>query len=241
MIIQFEKKEKEQIVGFKVSEKKQQYLYYSKELSKKSGCATYIALFDTSVEKEALLNMDNYEFHKIQKEDNNTDQVITDANKNSQGETTSQNTVDTSAQRKLPETTDTANNTSDATDSQNKEQQQEDYTHPEKYEITFGDVNNDKVVNAQDILDVQSILSGKLDLTDERQIIAINVSMDSKIDNGDIDQIMDNFVSKKDYTIFEVFSDKKDDKDSNNKSSNKDSTSNKASKDSQKEDVKQND
>ena len=206
VIIQFEKKEKEQIVGFKVSEKKQQYLYYSKELSKKSGCATYIALFDTSVEKEALLNMDNYEFHKIQKEDNNTDQVITDA-----------------------------------TDSQNKDQQQEDYTHPEKYEITFGDVNNDKVVNAQDILDVQSILSGKLDLTDERQIIAINVSMDSKIDNGDINQIMDNFVSKKGYTIFEVFSDKKDDKDSNNKSSDKENTSNKTSKDSQKEDIKQND
>ena len=206
VIIQFEKKEKEQIVGFKVSEKKQQYLYYSKELSKKSGCATYIALFDTSVEKEALLNMDNYEFHEIQKEDNNTDKVITDV-----------------------------------TDSQNKNQQQEDYTHPEKYEITFGDVNNDKVVNAQDILDVQSILSGKLDLTDERQIIAINVSMDSKIDNGDINQIMDNFVSKKDYTIFEVFSDKKDDKDSNKKSSDKENTSNKTSKDSQKEDIKQND
>ena len=206
VIIQFEKKEKEQIVGFKVSEKKQQYLYYSKELSKKSGCATYIALFDTSVEKEALLNMDNYAFHKIQKEDNNTDQVITDV-----------------------------------TDSQNKDQKQEDYTHPEKYEITFGDVNNDKVVNAQDILDVQSILSGKLDLTDERQIIAINVSMDSKIDNGDINQIMDNFVAKKDYTIFEVFSDKKDDKDSNNKSSDKENTSNKSSKDSQKEDIKQND
>ena len=206
VIIQFEKKEKEQIVGFKVSEKKQQYLYYSKELSKKSGCSTYIALFDTSVEKEALLNMDNYEFHKIQKEDNNTDQVITDV-----------------------------------TDSKNKDQQQEDYTHPEKYEITFGDVNNDKVVNAQDILDVQSILSGKLDLTDERQIIAINVSMDSKIDNGDINQIMDNFVSKKDYTIFEVFSDKKDDKDSNKKSSDKENTSNKTSKDSQKEDIKQND
>lgn len=206
VIIQFEKKEKEQIVGFKVSEKKQQYLYYSKELSKKSGCATYIELFDTSVEKEALLNMDNYEFHKIQKEDNNTDQVITDA-----------------------------------TDSQNKDQQQEDYIHPEKYEITFGDVNNNKVVNAQDILDVQSILSGKLDLTDERQIIAINVSMDSKIDNGDINQIMDNFVSKKGYTIFEVFSDKKDDKDSNNKSSDKENTSNKTSKDSQKEDIKQND
>lgn len=54
MIVQFEKKEKEQIVGFKVSEKKQQYLYYSKELSKKSGCATYIALFDTSVEKSSI-------------------------------------------------------------------------------------------------------------------------------------------------------------------------------------------
>lgn len=242
VIVQFEKKEKEQIVGFKVSEKKQQYLYYSKELSKKGGCATYIALFDTSVEKEALLNMDNYEFHKIQKEDNNTDQVTTDANKDSQGETTSQDTVDTSVQRKLPETTDTTNSTStdNATDSENKGQQ-EDFTHPEKYEIIFGDVNNDKVVNAQDILDIQSILSGKLDLTDERQIIAINVSMDSKIDNGDIDQIMDNFVSKKDYTIYEVFSDKKDDKDSNKKSSDKENTSNKTSKDSQKEDVKQND
>ena len=237
VIIQFEKKEKEQIVGFKVSEKKQQYLYYSKELSKKSGCATYIALFDTSVEKEDLLNMDNYEFHKIQKEDNNTDQVITDENKNIQDEATSQDTVDTSVQRKLPEATDTTHdtNTADATD------QQEDFTHPEKYEITFGDVNNDKVVNAQDILDVQSILSGKLDLTDERQIIAINVSMDSKIDNGDINQIMDNFVSKKDYTIFEVFGDKKDDKDSNKKSSDKENTSNKTSKDSQKEDIKQND
>ena len=237
VIVQFEKKEKEQIVGFKVSGKKQQYLYYSKELSKKSGCATYISLFDTSVEKEDLLNMDNYEFHKIQKEDNNTDQVITDENKNIQDEATSQDTVDTSVQRKLPEATDTTNdtNTADATD------QQEDFTHPEKYEITFGDVNNDKVVNAQDILDVQSILSGKLDLTDERQIIAINVSMDSKIDNGDINQIMDNFVSKKDYTIFEVFSDKKDDKDSNKKSSDKENTSNKTSKDSQKEDIKQND
>ena len=237
VIVQFEKKEKEQIVGFKVSEKKQQYLYYSKELSKKSGCATYIALFDTSVEKEDLLNMDNYEFHKIQKEDNNTDQVITDENKNIQDDATSQDTLDTSVQRKLPEATDTTNdtNTADATD------QQEDFTHPEKYEITFGDVNNDKVVNAQDILDVQSILSGKLDLTDERQIIAINVSMDSKIDNGDINQIMDNFVSKKDYTIFEVFSDKKDDKDSNKKSSDKENTSNKTSKDSQKEDIKQND
>ena len=237
VIVQFEKKEKEQIVGFKVSEKKQQYLYYSKELSKKSECATYIALFDTSVEKEDLLNMGNYEFHKIQKEDNNTDQVITDENKNIQDEATSQDTVDTSVQRKLPEATDTTNdtNTADATD------QQEDFTHPEKYEITFGDVNNDKVVNAQDILDVQSILSGKLDLTDERQIIAINVSMDSKIDNGDINQIMDNFVSKKDYTIFEVFGDKKDDKDSNKKSSDKENTSNKTSKDSQKEDIKQND
>ena len=65
--------------------------------------------------------------------------------------------------------------------------------------------------------------------------------MDSKIDNGDINQIMDNFVSKKDYTIFEVFSDKKDDKDSNKKSSDKENTSNKTSKDSQKEDIKQND
>ena len=88
---------------------------------------------------------------------------------------------------------------------------EEDYSKPEKYEIIFGDVNDDKVVNAQDILDVQSILSGKLDLVDEKQIIAINVSMDSKIDNADIDQIMNYFLSKVEYTILTIWDNKSKD------------------------------
>lgn len=80
-----------------------------------------------------------------------------------------------------------------------------DYDNPERYEIIFGDVNSDGIINAQDILDVQSILSGKLDLVEEKQIIAINVSMDSRIDNGDITQIMEHFISKNDYTIFKLW------------------------------------
>lgn len=225
VVIQFEKKEKEQIVEFKTSKEKTQYLYYSKELSEKGGCATYIALFDTSVEKKSLLNMDNYEFHKIEKQDANNITKEDTNNTNKEEQSNSQDNVDTSVQRRQPDTSE-ATNTDIITE-------EEDYTHPEKYEIIFGDVNDDKVINAQDVLDVQSVLSGKLDLTTEKQIIAINVSMDSKIDNGDINQIMDNFVSNKDYTIFEIFKDNKD-KDSNEKSSDKEN------KDNQKEDVKQN-
>ncbi|MGM9531251.1 hypothetical protein [Intestinibacter sp.] len=162
VIIEFKEKEKEEIVEFKLSKDKKQYLYYSQELSDKSNTPTYIALFDTSVEKEDLLKMENYEFHKIE----------------------------------------------EAKVDQNASNEEADYTKPEKYEIIFGDVNGDKVINAQDVLDVQSILSGKLDLTDEKQIIAINVSMDSKIDNGDIEQIMNNFLSKSEYTIFKIWDDK---------------------------------
>ena len=163
-------------------------------MSDKSNTPTYIALFDTSVKKEDLLKIDNYEFHKI--EEAKVDKNASDEDKT--GENNSSDTV--SLNQRTP----------DDAISQNKndtQAQEADYTKPEKYEITFGDVNGDKVVNAQDVLDVQSILSGKLDLTDERQIIAINVSMDSKIDNGDIDQIMNNFLSKSEYTICKIWDD----------------------------------
>lgn len=194
VVIEFKEKEKEQIVEFKLSKNKKQYLYYSQELSDKSNTPTYIALFDTSVKKEDLLKIDNYEFHKI--EEAKVDKNASDEDKT--GENNSSDTV--SLNQRTP----------DDAISQNKndtQAQEADYTKPEKYEITFGDVNGDKVVNAQDVLDVQSILSGKLDLTDERQIIAINVSMDSKIDNGDIDQIMNNFLSKSEYTICKIWDD----------------------------------
>ncbi len=157
VIIEFNEKTDEEIGRFKSSEDEWQNIYYSKELSEKSGIQTYITLIDTSVSKDDLLNIDNYEFHEIE---------------------------------------------SSKDDSDKKEQ---DYKHPEKYELIFGDVNGDKVVNAQDVLDIQSILCGKIDLANEKQILAINVSMDSKIDNGDIEQIINYFISKSDYTIFTLW------------------------------------
>lgn len=204
VIIEFKEKEKEQIVDFKLSKDKKQYLYYSQELSDKSNTPTYVALFDTSVKKEDLLKMDNYEFHKIEtaKVDKNaTDKENSDKTENEQNNSSDNVSLN---QRTPDDATNTSQNGQDATE--------EDYTKLEKYEITFGDVNGDKVINAQDVLDVQSVLSGKLDLTDEKQIIAMNVSMDSKIDNGDIDQIMNAFLSKSEYTIFKIWDDKAKDK-----------------------------
>lgn len=189
VIVEFKEKEKEQIVEFKLSKDKKQYLYYSQELSDKSNAPTYIALFDKDVKKEDLLKMDNYEFHEIETNKSNAD----NSDKNNSSNVTSLNQV-------------TPND-----NTQNSENVEEDYSNSQKYEIIFGDVNDDKIINAQDILDVQSILSGKLDLTNEKQIIAINVSMDSKIDNGDIDQIMNNFLSKSEYTIFKIWDDKSKD------------------------------
>ena len=80
-------------------------------------------------------------------------------------------------------------------------------------EILFGDINDDKVVNAQDILNIQSILNGKLSRPNDKKILAANVSVDSKIDNGDIDSIISKFTSNKKYKIFTIYDDKKDNND----------------------------
>ena len=80
-------------------------------------------------------------------------------------------------------------------------------------EILFGDINDDKVVNAQDILNIQSILNGKLSRPNDKKILAANVSVDSKIDNGDIDSIISKFTSNKKYKIFTIYDDKEDNND----------------------------
>ena len=86
-----------------------------------------------------------------------------------------------------------------------------DFKENEVDEILFGDINGDKVVNAQDVLNIQSVLNGKLSLTNDKAILAANVSMDSKIDNGDIDSIISKFTSNKKYKIFTIYdSDEKD-------------------------------
>ncbi len=48
--------------------------------------------------------------------------------------------------------------------------------------ITFGDVNGDNVVNAQDALNTISIILDKIDLPNDKEILAINNNGDSKID-----------------------------------------------------------
>ncbi|MCC3867458.1 hypothetical protein [Terrisporobacter mayombei] len=104
-----------------------------------------------------------------------------------------------------------------------KDSKKEDLINMKKYkfmkekgeEIIFGDLNSDKIVNGQDILNLQSVLNGKVKISKDKEIIAANVTMDSKIDNGDIDSIINKFVSNKDYKVFSIYKDEnKKDKES---------------------------
>lgn len=104
-----------------------------------------------------------------------------------------------------------------------KDSKKEDLINMEKYkfmkekgeEIIFGDLNNDKIVNGQDLLNLQSVLNGKIKISKDKEIIAANVTIDSKIDNGDIDSIINKFVSNKDYKVFGIYKDEnKKDKES---------------------------
>ena len=87
--------------------------------------------------------------------------------------------------------------------------------------IIFGDINGDKVVNAQDVLNIQSILNGKLSRPNDKKIIAANVSMDSKIDNGDIDSIISKFINNKDYKILTIYKENTNKYSNNNKGKEK--------------------
>lgn len=104
-----------------------------------------------------------------------------------------------------------------------KDSKKEDLINMKKYkfmkekgeEVTFGDLNNDKIVNGQDLLNLQSVLNGKMKISKDKEIISANVTMDSKIDNGDIDSIINKFVSNEDYKVFSIYKDEnKEDKES---------------------------
>lgn len=104
-----------------------------------------------------------------------------------------------------------------------KDSKKEDLINMKKYkfmkekgeEVTFGDLNNDKIVNGQDLLNLQSVLNGKIKISKDKEIIAANVTIDSKIDNGDIDSIINKFVSNEDYKVFSIYKDEnKEDKES---------------------------
>jgi len=67
--------------------------------------------------------------------------------------------------------------------------------------ITFGDVNGDNVINAQDALNTVSVILDKIDLSNDREILAINNNGDSKLDTLDINGIMERYLKQKQCNI----------------------------------------
>ena len=67
--------------------------------------------------------------------------------------------------------------------------------------ITFGDVNGDNVINAQDVLNTVSVVLNKQDKTKEKNLIAMDNNGDCKIDNIDIIGILDKYTSNKESSI----------------------------------------
>lgn len=67
--------------------------------------------------------------------------------------------------------------------------------------ITFGDVNGDNVINAQDALNTVSVILDKIDLSNDKEILAINNNGDSKLDTLDINGIMERYLKEKQCNI----------------------------------------
>lgn len=67
--------------------------------------------------------------------------------------------------------------------------------------ITFGDVNGDNVVNAQDFINITGVILGNRETQDDKEIISMNVNGDSKIDNADIVEIVDRYINEKQCSI----------------------------------------
>lgn len=90
-----------------------------------------------------------------------------------------------------------------------------DLVNPEHYHINdeisadtliFGDVNQDGVINAQDTLDVLNIWLKRNTITEDKQILSMNVNGDSKITNLDSAAISAAFVSGEEWGIMEKIS-----------------------------------
>ncbi len=67
--------------------------------------------------------------------------------------------------------------------------------------VTFGDVNNDGLINAQDALKIVNLWLRKTSLTGSDMIIAANVNADSRINTYDALGIVDNFVKNLEYLV----------------------------------------
>lgn len=71
--------------------------------------------------------------------------------------------------------------------------------------ITFGDINGDNIVNAQDFMNITEVILGNRDTQDDKEIISMNVNGDSKIDNEDIIEIVDRYINEKQCSIVNKF------------------------------------
>ncbi len=68
-------------------------------------------------------------------------------------------------------------------------------------DITFGDVNNDGIVNAQDALGAVDTWLRKTDAPDDDKILALNVNSDSRINTFDALGIVEAYVNDSEYMI----------------------------------------
>ncbi len=108
---------------------------YSAEISTKSGVATFVALVDSAMDMEKLVNEKHYKFS---------------------GDT---------------------------------------------QPLTFGDTNGDGVINAQDALNAVDAWVRKGELTEDRQILTVNVNGDSRINTYDALAIVEHFVKGTDFAV----------------------------------------
>lgn len=67
--------------------------------------------------------------------------------------------------------------------------------------LTFGDINGDGVINAQDALAEVNAWLRKSDAPDEKGILAMNINADSRINTFDALGIVEYFVSGKEFTV----------------------------------------
>ncbi|RDY22804.1 hypothetical protein CHF27_011545 [Romboutsia maritimum] len=67
--------------------------------------------------------------------------------------------------------------------------------------ITFGDVNGDNIINAQDALNTVSVVLKKIDKVKEKEAISMDNNGDCKVDNIDVIGIIDKYLSNKECNI----------------------------------------
>ncbi|MGX4600102.1 dockerin type I domain-containing protein [Faecalimicrobium sp. JNUCC 81] len=67
--------------------------------------------------------------------------------------------------------------------------------------ITFGDVNGDNIVNAQDALNTISTVLEKIDVPSNKEILSMDNNGDSKIDNLDVIGIMERYIKQKECNV----------------------------------------